>query len=90
MARFIVLVVDSFGVGYMDDVLQVRARDYGANTCRHILDRIPDLYLPCFEKLGLMNALGYDYKKMKINWKDLKTRSFTTAFIRHRKDAYPV
>ena len=79
MARFIVLVVDSFGVGYMDDVLQVRARDYGVNTCRHILDRIPDLYLPCFEKLGLMNALGYDYKKMKIN----KDAVFGKAMLQH-------
>ncbi|MGI0530251.1 phosphopentomutase [Treponema socranskii] len=67
MARFIVLVIDSYGVGYMDDVLQVRPRDYGANTCRHILDSVPDLYLPHFERLGLMNALGCDYKKMKMN-----------------------
>ena len=67
MARFIVLVIDSYGVGSMDDVLEVRPRDYGANTCRHILDSVPDLYLPNFERLGLMNALGSDYKKMKMN-----------------------
>ncbi|WP_428770641.1 phosphopentomutase [Treponema sp. HNW] len=67
MARFIVLVIDSYGIGYMDDVQQVRPRDYGANTCRHIFDAVPDLYLPGLERLGLMNALGYDYKKMKIN-----------------------
>ena len=32
MARFIVLVIDSYGVGYMDDVLEVRARDYGGSS----------------------------------------------------------
>ena len=41
--RFIVIVLDSYGVGYMDDVLEVRPRDFGANTCKHIIDKIPDL-----------------------------------------------
>lgn len=65
--RFIVIVLDSYGVGYMDDVLEVRPRDFGANTCKHIIDKIPELRLENLEKLGLMNALGEDYGKMKIN-----------------------
>jgi len=67
--RFIVIVLDSYGVGYMDDVLEVRPRDFGANTCKHIIDKIPELKLENLEKLGLMNALGEDYGKMKINSK---------------------
>lgn len=59
MARFVVLVIDSFGVGAMADVPQVRPQDTGANTCGHILQRFPTLRLPMLEKLGLINALGY-------------------------------
>lgn len=65
--RFIVLVLDSYGVGYMDDVLEVRPRDYGANTCKHIIDKVPNLKLNNLEKLGIMNALGENYGKMEIN-----------------------
>ena len=65
--RFIVIILDSYGVGYMDDVLEVRPRDYGANTCKHIIDKVPDLKLENLERLGLMNALGEDYGKMKMN-----------------------
>lgn len=59
MARFVVLVIDSFGVGAMADVAMVRAQDVGANTCGHILEQKPRLRLPTLEKLGLINALGY-------------------------------
>lgn len=65
--RFIVIVLDSYGVGYMNDVLEVRPKDFGANTCKHIMDKVPDLVLTNLEKLGLMNALGEDYGKMKKN-----------------------
>ncbi len=59
MARFVVLVIDSFGVGAMTDVTLVRPQDAGANTCGHILSQLPHLQLPTLEKLGLINALGY-------------------------------
>lgn len=59
MARFVVLVIDSFGVGAMNDVTLVRPQDTGANTCGHILGELPQLRLPTLEKLGLINALGY-------------------------------
>ena len=59
MARFVVLVIDSFGVGAMKDVTRVRPQDAGANTCGHILGELPQLRLPTLEKLGLINALGF-------------------------------
>lgn len=59
MSKFVVVVIDSFGVGAMDDVPQVRPEDIGANTCGHILRHFPQLRLPVLEKLGLINALGF-------------------------------
>lgn len=67
MGRFIVIVLDSFGVGYMDDTSKVRPEDTGSNTFGHILDKIPDLKLPNLEKLGIMNALGRETHYMKKN-----------------------
>lgn len=52
MARFVVLVIDSFGVGAMKDVTLVRPQDAGANTCGHILSQLPHLQLPTLETLG--------------------------------------
>jgi len=57
MNKFLVLVIDSFGVGAMEDVAKVRPQDIGANTCGHILQTFPALRLPALEKLGLINAL---------------------------------
>ena len=72
MKRFVVVVLDSFGVGAMEDVIEVRPQDLGSNTCKHILDRLPELRLPNLEKLGLMNALGdeteYMHKNPKANY----------------------
>ncbi|MDO5088934.1 MAG: phosphopentomutase [Leptotrichiaceae bacterium] len=65
--RFIVIVLDSYGVGYMEDVPKTRPADLGANTCKHIIDSVPELKLENLEKLGIMNALGENYGKMKIN-----------------------
>ena len=65
--RFIVIVLGSYGVGYMEDVPKVRPQDLGANTCKHIIDKIPELKLPNLEKLGIMNALGENYGQMKMN-----------------------
>lgn len=65
MNKFVVIVLDSFGIGYMEDVAVVRAQDVGANTCMHILEKVPNLRLPNLEKLGLMNALGEEIGNMK-------------------------
>lgn len=67
--RFIVIVLDSFGVGYMQDAAQVRPEDVGSNTFGHILGKCPDLKLPNLEKLGIMNALGRETDFMKKNSK---------------------
>jgi phosphopentomutase len=67
--RFIVIVLDSFGVGYMEDTAIVRPEDTGSNTFGHILDKLPTLKLPNLEALGIMNALGRDSDLMKKNSK---------------------
>lgn len=56
MAMFVVIVLDGFGVGAMDDVSRVRPADVGANTCAHIFEAVPGLRLPALEALGLGNA----------------------------------
>ena len=65
--KFIVIVIDSFGVGEMPDVAEVRPQDIGANTCEHILQRMPQLNLPTLAKLGLMNVLGKCYPPMQFS-----------------------
>jgi phosphopentomutase len=57
--KFVVIVLDGFGIGAMDDVPQLRPLDKGANTCGHILQKHSQLRLPTLEKLGLINALGF-------------------------------
>ncbi|MBL4934299.1 phosphopentomutase [Clostridium sp. YIM B02515] len=67
MGRFIVIVLDGFGVGYTDDVMEVRPQDLGANTFQHILMKVPGLKLPTLERMGVMNALGSESKEMKYS-----------------------
>ncbi|NLS52517.1 phosphopentomutase [Hafnia alvei] len=79
MNKFVVVVIDSFGVGAMDDVSQVRPQDIGANTCGHILQHFPQLQLPTLEKLGLINALGYQVGAMKPSTEAV----YGTAALQH-------
>lgn len=65
--RFVVIVLDGFGIGAMADAAIVRPKDEKANTLRSILNDHPDLYLPNLEKLGLMNAYGKESKNMHFN-----------------------
>lgn len=65
MARFITLVLDGFGVGYMDDVINCRPQDYNTNTAKHILEKCENLKLKNLEYLGLMNILDYETDYMK-------------------------
>ena len=37
---FVVIVLDSFGVGAMEDVKEVRPRDIGSSTAGHIIQRM--------------------------------------------------
>lgn len=57
MARFIVVVLDGFGVGEMPDVAMVRPFDCGANTAAKLLNHFPLKRLPTLEELGLINLV---------------------------------
>ena len=41
MNKFVVPVLDSFGVGAMEDVPQVRPNDIGADTCAIFCSNVP-------------------------------------------------
>ncbi len=60
MGRFIVIVLDGFGIGEMPDVSSVRPQDHGANTFAHIVKAVPSLELPTLSRLGLANASGFE------------------------------
>lgn len=67
MNRFVVIVLDGFGIGAMEDVPEVRPQDAGACTLGSLLKSHPDLYLPNLERLGLMNALGRESACMRFS-----------------------
>ncbi len=56
--RFIVIVLDSFGIGAMNDVAIVRPNDIGSNTCLHLLEYPIEKQWPTLLSLGLINALN--------------------------------
>ena len=59
--KFVVIVLDGFGVGQMPDVTEVRPSDLGSNTCVHIFENEPELSLPHLAELGLANACGREF-----------------------------
>ena len=65
--RFIVIVLDGFGMGATRDAYIKRPGDEKACTIGSILKDFPDMKLPNLEKLGLMNAYGHDSEKMKYS-----------------------
>jgi phosphopentomutase len=67
MGRFVIIVLDGFGIGEMPDAGFVRPQDKGSDTCRHIFQRMPELYLPTLEKLGLANISGTPLGRMQKN-----------------------
>ncbi|MHC5229000.1 phosphopentomutase [Enterococcus sp. LJL99] len=79
MGRFVVIVLDSFGVGAMADVSSVRPRDVGSSTAGHIIKSKPDVQLPTLEKLGLMNALGEEIGHHHFS----PTANYGTANLAH-------
>ncbi|NLZ52164.1 MAG: phosphopentomutase [Thermoanaerobacteraceae bacterium] len=62
MKRVILLVIDSLGVGAMDDVAEVRPQDLGANTLKHVAEANADFTVPNLEALGA----GYLVETKKI------------------------
>ncbi len=79
MSRFIVLVLDGFGVGAMEDAAEYREADAVAHTCIHVLEKNPDLYLPNLAKLGLMNIIGKEMNGMKFS----DTATYGKAKLKH-------
>ncbi|MDU1912444.1 phosphopentomutase [Fusobacterium sp.] len=67
MKRFVVLVLDSFGIGEMKDVKIVRPQDVGANTYRSVLEGNPNLSIPNLEKLGIANAAELEIGNVKYS-----------------------
>lgn len=67
MKKFIVVVLDGFGVGAMSDIEKTRPQDSNANTCVHILEKNTKLKLPNLEKLGLMNIIGKEVNDMTFS-----------------------
>ena len=57
MKRFLLVVLDGFGIGAMDDVSAIRPDDIGANTALHIYNTLPNFKLPTLASLGLGNAM---------------------------------
>ncbi len=51
--RAIVLIIDSLGVGHMEDVVRIRPQDQGANTFYHILDKAENISIPSLSRLGI-------------------------------------
>ncbi|HCM88514.1 MULTISPECIES: phosphopentomutase [Vagococcus] len=80
MSKFVVIVLDSFGVGAMDDVSVVRPRDVGSSTAGHIIKSNPEINISTLEKLGLMNALGYEIGNHKMSERAV----FGTANLTHQ------
>jgi len=78
--RFIVVVLDGFGIGQMQDVPEVRPTDIGANTCKHIFDTMPGLSLPHLASLGLANAMGAEYPGLPFS----KEATWGRSMLMHR------
>ena len=72
VGRYIVIVLDSFGVGAMEDVPEVRPADIGSSTALHIIERKPTIQIDTLVELGLMNAIGQETDRLKFspqaNW----------------------
>lgn len=57
--RVLIVVLDSLGVGYMEDAEDYHPQDVGANTFHHIIDTIPSIKIPTFEKMGINKILNH-------------------------------
>lgn len=73
--RFIVIVLDGFGMQAMADAATARPGDEVSSTLGSILHDYPDLKLPHLEALGLMNAFGKESNQMKFSQKAVWGRS---------------
>lgn len=67
MSRFIVIVLDSFGIGEMEDVKKVRPQDIGANTYRSVLSCKKNIAIPNLGRLGIANAANLEIGNVKFS-----------------------
>lgn len=65
--KFVVIVLDGFGMQAMADAKTARPGDEVSSTLGSILHDYPDMKLPNLEKLGLMNAYGKESNQMKFS-----------------------
>lgn len=79
MPRFIVIIIDSYGCGAMDDILPERPQDQGAHTYLHVFEKNPKLKLPVLQNLGLGNASDTDEIYLKHN----PNASYGTVLLQH-------
>ena len=77
--RFVVLVLDGFGMRAMEDAHLFREQDQASSTFGSILRTYPALKLPNLEKLGLMNAYGMESATMKFS----DAAIFSTSRLMH-------
>ena len=75
MKRFIVIVLDGFGIGAMTDT----SDDKNANTLGSILKEYPLMKLESLETLGIMNAYGFESENMKFS----KAATFGKSKLMH-------
>ena len=90
MKRFVVIVLDGFGIGAMADAHIVRPGDEQASTLGSILKDWPELKLATLERLGLMNAFGSESAMMKFspsaNWGKSELMHFgADTFMGHQE-----
>ena len=79
MKRFIVIVLDGFGMGAMKDAKTARPGDEVSNTLGSILHDFPQMKLPNLERMGLMNVYGRESMNMKFS----KDTNFGKAELMH-------
>lgn len=66
MKRVILLIIDSMGVGAMDDVINDRPQDVGTNTLRSLIKVNPNIKIPTLNHMGL-NRLVEGLPKTEVN-----------------------
>ena len=66
MRRIILIIIDSLGIGAMDDVYINRSQDIGANTLKSLMNYSDCLNIPNLLKIGIINALGIESEVFKF------------------------
>ncbi|MDA1477127.1 phosphopentomutase [Bacillus changyiensis] len=61
--RVMIIILDSLGVGYMEDASNYHPADVGANTFYHIIDQVPAIKIPNLERMGINKILHHPILK---------------------------